>query len=300
MHPIGGTYKEISLKSVIKGIAVAGIAVALTACHKVPAGYRGVIVNLYGSDKGVSEETVGVGRYYLGWNKELYLFPTFLQNYSWTKEQAITMQTSEGLTITSNVGITYQIAPDNVAKVFTRYRLGIDEITNTFLHNMVRDAMNEIASTMTVDQIYSTRKEEFITRVNTMVRDGAVKNGIDVDKIYLIGSFDLPDTVMQSINSKIQASQNAVKVENEIATSRAEAQKTIVEAKAAAQRRVIEAEANAKQITLNAESQAKANKILAESLTPEFVQYQGILKWDGRLPTTNASNTIPFINIGKK
>lgn len=280
--------------------AVAGIAITLTACHKVPAGYRGVMVNLYGSDKGVSEQTVGVGRYYLGWNKELYLFPTFLQNYSWNGAQAITMQTSEGLTITTNVGITYQIAPDNVAKVFTRYRLGIDEITNTFLHNMVRDAMNETASTMTVDQIYSTRKEEFIRRVNDMVRTDAAKNGIDVDKIYLIGSFDLPPSVMGAINSKIQASQNAVKVENEIATSRAEAQKTVVEAKAAAQRRVIEAEANAKQITLNAESQAKANKILSESLTPEFVQYQAILKWDGQLPQTNASNVLPFINIGKK
>src|SRR5579863_293922 len=279
---------------------VGGLTFVIMACHKVPAGYRGVIFNLYGSEKGVSEETVGVGRYYLGWNKELYLFPTFLQNYSWDKKQAITMQTSEGLTITSNVGVTYQIAPDNVTKVFTRYRLGINEITNTFLHNMVRDAMNEIASTMTVDQIYSTRKEEFITRVNTMVRDSAAKNGIDVDKIYLIGSFDLPSSVMQSINAKTEASQNAVKVENEIATSRAEAQKTIVNANAAAQRRVIEAEANAKQITLNAESQAKANKILAESLTAEFVQYQAILKWDGKLPQTNASATMPFLTIGGK
>lgn len=284
----------------VKIATIATIAVALSACHKVPAGYRGVMVNLYGSDKGVSEQTVGVGRYYLGWNRELYLFPTFLQNYSWNGKQAITMQTSEGLTITTNVGITYQISPDNVAKVFTRYRLGIDEITNTFLHNMVRDAMNETASTMTVDQIYSTRKEEFIKKVNKMVRTDAAKNGIDVDKIYLIGSFDLPSSVMGAINSKIQASQNAVKVENEIATSRAEAQKTVVEAKAAAERRVIEAEANAKQITLNAESQAKANKILADSLTPEFVQYQAILKWDGQLPQTNATSALPFINIGKK
>lgn len=270
----------------------------LTSCDRVPAGYRGVIVNLYGQSKGVSEETVGVGRYYLGWNKELYLFPTFLQNYSWSDKQAITMQTSEGLTITTNVGITYQISPDNVVKVFTRYRLGINEITNTFLHNMVRDAMNEIASTMTVDQIYSTRKEEFITKVNKMVKESSIKNGIDVDKVYLIGSFDLPSSVMDSINSKIQASQNAVKVENEVATSRAEAQKTIVNAKAAAERKIIEAEANAKQITLNAEAQAKANKILAESLTSEFVQYQAILKWDGMLPTTNATGAMPFINVG--
>jgi regulator of protease activity HflC (stomatin/prohibitin superfamily) len=255
---------------------------------RVPAGYRGVIVNLYGSDKGVSEQSAGVGRYYLGWNKEMYLFPTFLQNRSWTKEQAITMQTSEGLTITTDAGITYQIAPDNIVKVFTKYRLGIDEITNTFLHNMVRDAMNEVASRMTVDQIYGLKKAEFINAVNDIVLKEASFNGINVDKIYLIGSFVLPTSVMNSINTKIEASQNAVKVENEIATSRAEAQKTIVDAKAAAER-----------IIINAESQAKANKILADSLTIEFVSYQAILKWNGQLPTTNAGGTIPFINIGE-
>ena len=277
------------MKTKMKLLAAGICALTLTACDRVPAGYRGVIVNLYGSDKGVSEESVGVGRYYLGWNKEMYLFPTFLQNRSWTQAQAITMQTSEGLTITTDAGITYQIQPDNIVKVFTKYRLGIDEITDTFLHNMVRDAMNEVASTMTVDQIYGVKKEHFITEVNRIVIKDAAANGINVDKIYLIGSFVLPQMVKDSIDVKIQASQNAIKVENEIATSRAQAQKTIVEAQAQAQ-----------QIIINAESQAKANRILAESLTPEFVQYQAILKWNGTLPTTNAGGAMPFINIGAK
>ncbi len=284
----------------IKMVAIAASMLAVTACHRVPAGYRGVIVNLYGQDKGVSEQSVGVGKYFLGWNQDIYLFPTFLQNSTWTANQAITMQTSEGLTITTDAGITYQIQPDNIVKVFTKYRLGIKEITDTFLHNMVRDAMNEVASTMTVDQIYGVKKEQFIKNVNSIVIKESAENGINVDKIYLIGSFILPDMVRESIDVKIQASQNAIKVENEIATSRAEAQKTIVEAKAAAQRRVIEAEANAAQITLNAEAQAKANKILSASLTPEFVQYQAIIKWNGSLPTTNAGGSLPFINIGAK
>jgi len=272
-----------------KILALSAIALTLSACSKVPAGYRGVIVNLYGSDKGVAEQSVGVGRYYTGWNSELYLFPTFLQNYSWKDEQAITMQTSEGLSIRTDAGITYSIQPDNVVKVFQKYRLGIDEITNTFLHNMVRDAMNEVASTMTVEQIYGAQKEAFISKVNEIVKKQAADTGIEVDKIYLVGSFDLPATVVNSINSKIQASQNAMKVENEVATARAEAQKTIVEAQARGQ-----------QILINAESQAKANKILAESLTPEFVNYQAILKWDGKLPTMTGSNAVPFVKVDNK
>lgn len=279
----------MKVRKVVSALLFAGLVMSLQGCDKVPAGYRGVKVNLYGSDKGVDEQSLGVGRYYIGWNSELYLFPTFLQNYSWKDEQAITMQTSEGLSIRTDAGITYSIQPDNVVKVFQKYRLGIEEITNTFLHNMVRDAMNEVASTMTVEQIYGAQKEQFITRVNQIVKKQALDTGIEVDKIYLVGSFQLPDSVVNSINSKIQASQNAMKVENEVATARAEAQKTIVEAQARGQ-----------QILINAESQAKANKILAESLTPEFVSYQAILKWNGELPRMTGSNAIPFVNVQGK
>lgn len=272
-----------------KILAISGMALALTACNRVPPGYRGVLVNLMGDSKGVAAESVGTGWQYTGFFGELFLFPTFLQNVTWNEDKAITVQTSEGLTITTDVGITYSIKEENVVKVFTKYRLGVKEITDTFLHNMVRDAMNEVASTMTVDQIYGLKKEEYIQKVNKLVIKSAAQNGIDVEKIYLMGSFHLPDSVRGSIDAKIQASQNAIKVENEVATSRAEAQK-----------RIVEAEANAKQIIINAESQAKANKILADSLTQEFVQYQAILKWNGELPQTNAGGAIPFLNIGDK
>lgn len=274
----------MKFKKTIITLSIVCVSMLIASCDKVPAGYRGVKVNLYGSDKGVDELSLGVGRYYIGWNSELYLFPTFLQNYSWKDEQAITMQTSEGLSIRTDAGITYSIQPDNVVKVFQKYRLGIEEITNTFLHNMVRDAMNEVASTMTVEQIYGAQKGRFIESVNQIVKKQAYDTGIEVDKIYLVGSFELPQTVVDSINSKIQASQNAMKVENEVATARAEAQKTIVDAQARGQ-----------QILINAESQAKANKILAESLTQEFVSYQAILKWNGKLPTITSGVT-PFVN----
>jgi regulator of protease activity HflC (stomatin/prohibitin superfamily) len=273
-------FKKIGL-----GLGIIALSVTLTSCSKVPAGHRGVIVSLYGSEKGVADQSIGVGRLWVGWNQELYIFPTFLQNVAWKDDKAITMQTIEGLSIRTDAGITYLIQPENVTKVFQKYRLGIEEITDTFLHNMVRDAMNEVSSTMTVEQIYGASKEIFIQKVNTIVKAEANTNGIEVEKIYLVGSFELPPTVINSINSKIQASQNAMKVENEVATARAEAQKTIVNA-----------EARGRQILINAESQAKANKILADSLTPEFVEYQKILRWDGKLPTMTGS-AVPFVSV---
>jgi hypothetical protein len=269
-------------KSLVLGAIMTLATLNLSGCSKVPAGYQGVIVNLYGSSKGVDAQSVGVGRYWVGMNQELYTFPTFLQNYTWIKpnsdsgeDESITMQTSEGLSINTDVGITYSIQPDNVVKVFQKYRLGIDEITNTFLRNMVRDAMNQVASTMTVEQLYGSNKQDFISKVNNIVKQEAASDGIEVDKIYLIGSFRLPQTVIDSINSKIQATQNAMKVENEVATAKAEAQKTVIQAQA----------------------QAQANDIVSKSLTPEFIQYQGLQKWDGKLPQVTGNGGVPFVRL---
>ncbi|TON47649.1 transposase, partial [Vibrio parahaemolyticus] len=59
----------------------------MTGCSKITAGHVGIKVNLLGGDKGVQAEEVGVGRYWVGVNEELYSFPTFSQNYVWTASE---------------------------------------------------------------------------------------------------------------------------------------------------------------------------------------------------------------------
>ena len=86
----------------------------------------GVKVYLLGGDKGIDQEILGVGRYWIGWNEELYLFPTFQQNYVWTKDktegsptdESITFQTKEGLSINTDVGISLSVERDILALLF--------------------------------------------------------------------------------------------------------------------------------------------------------------------------------------
>ena len=65
---------------------IALVGVSLAACSTVPAGHVGVKVYLLGGSKGVDSEELGVGRYWIGWNEQLYIFPTYMQNYTWTRE----------------------------------------------------------------------------------------------------------------------------------------------------------------------------------------------------------------------
>lgn len=264
-----------------------------SSCSKVPAGNVGVKVYLLGGAKGVDHEVLGVGRYWIGVNKELYLFPTFQQNYVWTKDpkegskndESITFQTSEGLSCNADVGISYHLDPEKISIIFQKYRRGIEEITDVYMRNYVRDAFVSASSKYKVESVYGPGKDALLERVNLKVKEDLQNQGIIVDKIYLIGDIRLPQTVIDRLNAKIAATQKAEQVENELR-----------EAKAIA----------AKQIAV-ARGEAEANRLRKASITPAMIEYERMLnereaikKWNGVLPTTIPPNTtVPFLGLKK-
>ncbi len=275
----------------IPAAAMLCLLAVLTGCSKVPAGNVGVIVNLYGSEKGVETREVGTGRYWVGVNEELYLFPTFTQTETWGGEEAISFQTVEGMKVGGAVGITYSVSPDKVTTLFQKYRAGIDEITNKFLRNMVRDAFNDVASKLPVESVYGAGKADLLLAVEKRVRDQVAPIGINIERIYYASDLVLPPQVTQSLNAKIQATQMAEQRRNEVAQAKAEADK---------ERARAQGEADAK-LTL-ATADAKAIEIRAQALrsNPDVVTLNAVEKWDGKLPTYMASGSpLPFIGISK-
>lgn len=279
----------------IAGVALVGVSLA--ACSTVPAGHVGVKVYLLGGSKGVDSEELGVGRYWIGMNEQLYIFPTYMQNYTWTREpdatgpedESISFQTVEGMTANADVGISYQLDPTKINKIFQTYRRGVDEITDTFLRNMVRDSLVKQASTKPIEYIYGAGKAELMAAVQADVQRQTQDIGIKIDKIYWIGEIRLPQTVIDSINAKNAATQMAQQRQNEVAQARAEAEKKVAEAKG-----------EADSILLKAKAQAEANKVLSQSITSELVQYRALDKWDGVLPRMTGNTAVPFINVDPK
>ena len=265
---------------------------------KVPAGQVGVKVYLLGANKGVSnEEVLGVGRYWVGWNEEVYLFPTSTVNYTWTKspnegsavDESFEFQDVEGMGIDADIGISYLIDADKVALIFQKYRKGIDEITNIYLRNTVRDALVTLSSKMTAEDIYGSKKGDLMNAVMAQVRSEVGPIGINVEKIYWIGKMRLPDQIVASLNAKVQANQAAEQAQNKVAQSRAEAAQ-----------KVAEAQGSADAILAVAKAQADDNKILAASITPELVRYKAIEKWSGDLPRFTGGGAVPFIDVDKQ
>lgn len=280
-----------------KILLATAIVTLLAGCSNVNVGEVGIKVHLLGGDKGVDTEQLGPGRYWIGVNEQLYTFPTFMQNYTWTKshtegraeDESITFQTKEGLSVNADIGITYTLQPDKIPLLFQKYRKGISEITDIYLRNLVRDAINAESSTKPIESVYGEGKAELIKAAEARVRHEIEPYGITLDHLSWVGNIRLPETVTNAIDAKISASQIAITRQNEIETAKAEAQKAIAIAEGEANARLLVAEAEAKAIHLKGEA-VKNN--------PGVAELNAIEKWDGHLPTSMIPNsTVPMIGI---
>lgn len=286
---------------------------SFTGCEYVRPGEVGIKVYLLGGDKGVDSEELGVGRYWIGINEKLHVFPTFTQNVVWTQDrkegspndESIKFQTVKGMTVGADVGVSYSIDPSKVSLIFQKYRKGVDEITDIYLRNMVRDAFVTQASTRKIEDVYGAGKSEMMKAVQKQVMDSCEDIGINIEKIYLIGELRLPETVTNALNAKITATQKAEQKENEIQETIAEANKAREEAKGVADaiKTVENAKSNAAayRITSLAKAKSEAIELKGKQLKryPQVLELTKLEEWDGVLSKYVGGSLTPIIDINR-
>ncbi len=296
IHSFIKFYKIMKNKNWLSFMLLLAVVVTFSSCRdKVPQGYVGVKVYLLGTNKGVDNEVLGVGKYWIGINEELFLFPTYQINYTYTKDvtegspsnEEFSFQTKEGMECSVDLGVAMHFEKESITKMFQTYRKGEDDIRGIVVRNTMRDALNKICGSMPVEYVYGEGKGRLIDSLQTTVTNTLKKTGIAIDKVYLIGSIRIPQSVKDALDSKVKMTQEAQAAENEVAKEKAKADIAIAKANGEAQ-----------SILLVAQAQAKANQLLAASISPTLVNYKAVEVWDGKLPQVSGSNT-PFINLSK-
>lgn len=253
---------------------------ALASWKKVPAGNVGVHVYLLGGEKGVDSVQRGVGRHFVGWQQELYLYPTFTQNVQWSAtnpngDYSVNFSDTDGTPINADVGLAFNIDPGKATALFQEYRKGIEEITQEVVRQRVIDALNAEAGKLKVESIYGAGREGLLTRVEERVRAALAPKGIRIEKLSWLNPPRLPAEIAKALNAKIEATQLTLRRENEVAQVIAEAEKAREEARGIADSTLLKAQAD-----------AEAIKIRGEALrnNPNLVDLTVAENWDGKLP----------------
>lgn len=279
----------MKLTKILAISALAGALAMSAGCfpNKVPAGNTAVIVNMMGSDKGVSNVEAGTGWKWLTWNEELFLFPTFNQNFN--LPGAVVAQDRDGMRLTFPLGMTARAKEGSAPTLFKTYRKGMEEIVEVNIPQVLRTSMNNAASKLTAEQMYGPGKEKFIKDVEAQVREHFEERGIVIESLFINGEIGLPPAVVESIQKKVEATQAAQRKENELAGATADAAKVIAAAKGDKAAAILRAEGEAEALNIKGEALRK---------NPGILELEAIKQWDGKTPVyMGGGMPTPFVNI---
>src|ERR1700675_3714499 len=283
------------LRTVVIGAAVLlGLIILfslLVRVTRIEAGHVGVEINLAGRQRGASEIPVRTGWVvYSPLSTQITEFPTYVQTVKWTKDvneghpvnEEMGFNSKEGMEIFVDVSLSYAIDPLHVPDFYVKYRVSDLEIfPHGILRDIVRNSLNEVASTYNVEDIYGDHKAEFLRKVQAMIEQKVAPVGVSVQQFGFIGAPRVPAVIASAITAKAQAVQQSERARNELATTQAQAAKKIAEA-----------DGGSKSLVTRAQGEADANRIRQNSLTPQLLELRRIEnnralidKWNPQLPT---------------
>jgi regulator of protease activity HflC (stomatin/prohibitin superfamily) len=266
----------------------------VTRATRIEAGHVGVEINLAGHQRGASDIPIRTGWvvYSPLWT-QIIQFPTYVQTVKWTRDpneghpvnEEMGFNSKEGMAIFADVSLSYAIDPQKVPEFYIKYRVSdLELFTHGILRDIVRNSLNEVASTYAVEDIYGEKKAEFLKKVGAMIEQKVAPVGVSVQQFGFIGAPRVPAVIASAITAKAQAIQEAERARNELATTQAEAAKKIAQA-----------DGEAKSLVTIAKGEAEANRIRQSSLTPQLLELRRIEnnrlqieKWNGQLPTVQS------------
>jgi regulator of protease activity HflC (stomatin/prohibitin superfamily) len=288
--------------TVVIGVLYLGCA----ATTRVDAGHVGIRVKLAGSDRGVQDMPVVTGWVlYNPLTEQIVLFPTSVQNVVWTQsahegrafDESITFSSAEGVNADADIGLSFHIEPGLAPKLYGRFRLNdLEKLSDGYMRNTVREAFNDVASKLPVQDIYGLGKSKMLADVTQKCRDVFGKDGIIIDQLTINGALRLPQNVMDAINRAMEATQKALESKNRVAQVEAEAQQAVTQAHGAAEAARQKAQGDADALLIRSRAEAQANEIIRLSTTPVVLQYRALEHWDGKLPEYNAGQ-LPMLTF---
>jgi regulator of protease activity HflC (stomatin/prohibitin superfamily) len=204
----------------------------MTACVKqIDAGEIGV-KKLFGS---IQNEVLSSGLHFVNPLLDIIKLDTKTQNYTMsgvndegTKsgDDAIRVLTSDGLEVTIDLTVLYRVVSSDAPRLLREtgedYR---DKIVRPITRTKIRD---NAVYYQAVD-LFGSKRDEFQQRIYKSIEEDFKRRGLMLEQL-LVRNITLPNSVKASIESKINAEQDAKKMEFVLLKEKQEAERKRVEA----------------------------------------------------------------------
>lgn len=234
-----------------------GILLASSTFLTIDAGERGVLFRRFsgGLEK---DKTYSPGFHVVApWNT-MYVYDVREKRV----EETMEVMSSNGLNIKLDVTVRVNPRYHQIGELHEKF--GVD-YGDALVRPEVRSSVRQVIGKFTPEELYSTRRDEVQTLIQSHLEKSLGSNFIDL-KATLIRDIQLPEKVKNAIEEKLQAEQSSLKYEFILIQERKEAERRIIEA----------------------EAKARANQILNASLSANILRDKGI---EATLELANSPNS---------
>ena len=256
------------------GIFVIAIGLFSSMFKQIDAGKVGV-QSLYGN---VQPDILESGLHVINPLLDITEFDIQTQNYTMSAvhtegaqegDDAIRVLSNDGLEVVIDLTVLYRISPSDSPKIFKQ--IGVN-FSDKIVRPVTRTRIRDNAVYYDAVALYSTKRNEFQQRIFKSIEDDFKSRGLILEQL-LIRNINLPASVKLSIESKINAEQDAQKMTFVLQKEKQEAERKRVEAQGIADyQRIISMGLTDKQVQYE---QIKAQKELAASPNTKIIFMNG-------------------------
>lgn len=167
-----------------------------------------------------------------------------------TGDDAIRVLAADGLEVTIDLSVLYRIIPTEAPRLLAQTG---EDFEDKIVRPITRTRIRDNAVYYEAVALYSTKRDEFQQRIFKSIEDDFKKRGLLLENL-LVRNITLPASVKATIEQKINAEQDAQKMQFVLQKEKQEAERKRVEAQGI----------------------ADYQRIISESLTDRQLQYESI------------------------
>lgn len=252
---MGEPQKRFSGPLRILGIAVIAVGMLISSVVQIDAGQVGV-KKLFGK---VQTDVLGSGLHFINPLMEVEKLDVRTLNYTMSGvhdegkqngDDAIRVLTADGLEVTIDLSVLYHVIINDAPKLLRE--TGID-YEDKIVRPITRTRIRDNAVYYDAVELYSSKRDEFQQRIYKTIEKDFASRGLLLEQL-LVRNISLPESVKATIEQKINAEQDAQKMQFVLQKEKQEAERKRVEAQGI----------------------ADYQHIISESLTDKQLQYESI------------------------
>jgi regulator of protease activity HflC (stomatin/prohibitin superfamily) len=182
-----------------------------------------------------------------------------------TGDDAIKVLTSDGLEVTIDLSVLYRVNPSEAGRLLRE--IGVD-FEDKIVRPITRTRIRDNSVYYEAVALYSTKRDEFQTRIFKTIEADFKKRGMILENL-LVRNITLPASVKSTIEQKINAEQEAQKMQFVLQKEKQEAERKRVEAQGISDyQRIVSSSLNDRQLQYE---QIQAMKELAKSANSKII-----------------------------